>query len=215
MSYIKLSFQFLCLVSSYTFKDNLVFENYVLWKFLTFWGALRQILKVSEDFFLNVPLFCNSYGDWHQWWPKPGKQGTNETERILVNLDKTERTGQNGQNWAKPGKNGQKTGIFTQKRGKQGKKQAKSGKTGQKNWQKRSKNGRTKPNPGPTGRNRKFRRILVWVWSSLVTILIDHLNVYASKCGSLKYTIKEIILKVWHNQDNPSKRQFMWFMNHT
>ena len=39
-----------------------------------------------------------------QWWPKPGKQGTNKTEQILVNLDETKRTGQNGQNWAKPGK---------------------------------------------------------------------------------------------------------------
>ena len=38
-----------------------------------------------------------------QGWPKPGKQGTINSERILANLDKTKQTGRNGQNWAKPG----------------------------------------------------------------------------------------------------------------
>ena len=37
-----------------------------------------------------------------------------------------------------------------------------------KNGQKRAKNGRTKPNPGETGRNRKFRRILIRDRHSLV-----------------------------------------------
>ena len=50
-----------------------------------------------------------------QGWPKPGTQGTDKSQRILANLDKTERTGRNGL----------KTGIFRQKRGK---KRAKPGK---------------------------------------------------------------------------------------
>ena len=29
-----------------------------------------------------------------QGWPKPGKQGTDESEQILANLDETEQTGQ-------------------------------------------------------------------------------------------------------------------------
>ena len=37
-----------------------------------------------------------------------------------------------------------------------------------KNGQKRAKNGRTKPNPGETGQNRKFRRILIRDCHSLV-----------------------------------------------
>ena len=43
-----------------------------------------------------------------QGWPKPGKQGTDESERILANLDETERTGQkrakNGHFWQKRAK---------------------------------------------------------------------------------------------------------------
>ena len=54
------------------------------------------------------------------------------------------------------GKTGQKNGHFQAK-----KKRAKRGK-------KRGKNGQTKPDPGKTGQNRKFRRNLVWVRSSLV-----------------------------------------------
>ena len=37
-----------------------------------------------------------------------------------------------------------------------------------KNGQKRAKNGRTKTNPGETGRNRKFRRILIWDRHALI-----------------------------------------------
>ena len=107
----------------------------------------------------------NQSHNLNQGWPKPGKQGMNESERILANLDETEQTGRSGRNWAKPGRNGQKTGIFRQKRGKTGQKWAKPG---EKRAKTGKKNGRTKPNPGKIGQNRKFRRILVRFRASLL-----------------------------------------------
>ena len=50
----------------------------------------------------------------YQGCPKPVKQGTDKSERILANLDETERIGHNR---AKAGK---KTGIFKQKWAKTG-----------------------------------------------------------------------------------------------
>ena len=63
----------------------------------------------------------------------------------------------------KTGKTGEKTGIFRQKRGKTGQKMVKPGK----------KNEQMKPNPDKTGRNRKFRQILVWVRASLVGKILN------------------------------------------
>ena len=59
-----------------------------------------------------------------------------------------------------------------------GNKRAFLGKTGQKTGEIGQKNGRTKPNPGKTGRNQKFRRILVRVRASLVRI-----SIYAMSLG--------------------------------
>ena len=81
-------------------------------------------------------------------WTKPNEPG------------KTGKTGQNRANRAK-------NGNFHAKTGKTGQKMGQIGQNRSKNGQKLSKNGRTKPHPGKTGQNRKFRRILVRVRSSL------------------------------------------------
>ena len=82
--------------------------------------------------------------------PKPGQQRTNKSEQILANLEESEQTGQTVPNRAK-------NGHFRQK---WGKKRAKLGKNRQKmGLKKNKKNGQTKPNPGKTGRNRKFCQI--------------------------------------------------------
>ena len=64
-----------------------------------------------------------------QGWPKPGTQGTDKSQRILANLDKTERTGRNGL----------KTGIFRQKRGKNWAKPGKKRANETEPWQNRAK----------------------------------------------------------------------------
>ena len=72
----------------------------------------------------------------------PGKFGRNRTNRA--------NGAKPGKKWAFLGKNGAKWG---KKRAKSGKKKAKMG------LKKNKKNGQTKPKPGKTGRNRKFRQI--------------------------------------------------------
>ena len=67
----------------------------------------------------------------------------NETERLLVNLDETKQTERNGRNWAKPGKNRQKTGIFRQNGAKNGRNRAKLSKKRAKTGEKRA--NETKP----------------------------------------------------------------------
>ena len=73
---------------------------------------------------------------------------TNENEQIPANWGETEQTWQTGQKRAK-------------KRAFLGKNKVKNRRNRAKNGQKQAKNGHTKLNPGETGRNRKFRRMLV------------------------------------------------------
>ena len=107
---------------------------------------------------------------------------TNENERILANLGKTEQNpiwanlGETGQ---KPGKTGQKTGEFGRNRAKNG--------------QQRAKNGRTKPNPGETGRNRKFRRILIRDRHSLLSTMLTPSSFYLIR--ALKLLLRVVALE--------------------
>ena len=68
----------------------------------------------------------------YQGWPKPGKQGTDESEQILSNLDETDEPG-------KTGETGQKTGNFRQKQGKKQGKPCKKRVNETESWQNRVK----------------------------------------------------------------------------
>ena len=121
-------------------------------------GRFFYLLFIRQHFGYFAPpaTFCpmgTKFGS-NQGYPKTGKRGTNESERILANLDKTEQTGQDRWNQAKPGKNRQYTGksgqtFLGKKRAKNGQKTGINGQT----------NGQTKSNPGKTGWNQKFCRI--------------------------------------------------------
>ena len=87
----------------------------------------------------------------------PGEFGQNQTNRAK---------------WAKLGETGQKRAKNRHFQAKTGQNEAKNGRNRTKLGKKRAKIGQTKPNPGITGQNQKFRRILVQVRSSLVATVL-------------------------------------------